>query len=464
MSNDHRASFETQASEAMRDALAGWRYIRQSHGDLYGVGWDRVEQKLEAALASAQAASAEPVAWNFATFNEWFEAHGKHNAAWHDSFERVKELMKLAWEVSRELTPAPAVAPAAVTDEQQPEVERTIACMDSWAKAVGLASYSELRSTRVPESMRQALIDLLDAVHTGQLAPREQAAGWIQSIVEAGEAALAARTPEPAAVTGERRLEAAVRKFLGVQGSMSSLGEFVQEAWDALATRDPEPQAERAVEWDFNLWFVELMRLADCFNEASTLASGRCRTALAAHAELAGMHWRAAAKLRDAEPQPDSRGQAREGWKLVPVEPTPEMLDKGGMEHAMNFQRVQTSDDAAGHVYRAMLAASPTPDEQRAQAAQAGTAVPNKTADWQCVKDAGQAAACHMQFYREMMGKAAPQSSVDVKAVMDELMTLADEYAEERASDAPVATHPNTKEARKWLEDAIRTALAGRSA
>ena len=66
--------------------------------------------------------------------------------------------------------------------------------------------------------------------------------------------------------------------------------------------------------------------------------------------------------LRDTGRQPDSRGQAREGWKLVPVEPTPEMLDKGGMEHAMNFQRVQTSDDAAGHVYRAMLAASPTPD------------------------------------------------------------------------------------------------------
>lgn len=28
------------------DALAGWRYIRETHGDLYGVGWERVENRL----------------------------------------------------------------------------------------------------------------------------------------------------------------------------------------------------------------------------------------------------------------------------------------------------------------------------------------------------------------------------------------------------------------------------------
>lgn len=37
---------------AALDALAGWRYIRQHHGDLYGVGWDRVENALTAALAN----------------------------------------------------------------------------------------------------------------------------------------------------------------------------------------------------------------------------------------------------------------------------------------------------------------------------------------------------------------------------------------------------------------------------
>lgn len=40
--------------EAAADALAGWRYIRQFHGDLPGVGWDRVEQALTAALAKVR--------------------------------------------------------------------------------------------------------------------------------------------------------------------------------------------------------------------------------------------------------------------------------------------------------------------------------------------------------------------------------------------------------------------------
>lgn len=35
---------------ALVDLLAGWRYIRQAHGDLYGVGWDRAQGKAEAAL------------------------------------------------------------------------------------------------------------------------------------------------------------------------------------------------------------------------------------------------------------------------------------------------------------------------------------------------------------------------------------------------------------------------------
>lgn len=36
--------------DAMEDMLAGWRYIRRNHGDLYGVGWDRAEGKMERAL------------------------------------------------------------------------------------------------------------------------------------------------------------------------------------------------------------------------------------------------------------------------------------------------------------------------------------------------------------------------------------------------------------------------------
>jgi hypothetical protein len=42
-----------QMLAAANDALSGWRYIREQHGDLYGVGWDRVEQALVAAIAAA---------------------------------------------------------------------------------------------------------------------------------------------------------------------------------------------------------------------------------------------------------------------------------------------------------------------------------------------------------------------------------------------------------------------------
>lgn len=35
---------------AAADALSGWRYIRNVHGDLGGVGWDRVEAGLAAVL------------------------------------------------------------------------------------------------------------------------------------------------------------------------------------------------------------------------------------------------------------------------------------------------------------------------------------------------------------------------------------------------------------------------------
>jgi hypothetical protein len=39
--------------EALRDMYEGWKYIRSTHGDLYGVGWDRAQEKAEAALAKA---------------------------------------------------------------------------------------------------------------------------------------------------------------------------------------------------------------------------------------------------------------------------------------------------------------------------------------------------------------------------------------------------------------------------
>lgn len=39
---------------ALEDMYSGWLYIRQVHGDLYGVGWDRAQEKAEAALKKAR--------------------------------------------------------------------------------------------------------------------------------------------------------------------------------------------------------------------------------------------------------------------------------------------------------------------------------------------------------------------------------------------------------------------------
>ncbi len=39
---------------ALEDMLSGWKYIREMHGDLYGVGWDRAQEKAEAALSQAR--------------------------------------------------------------------------------------------------------------------------------------------------------------------------------------------------------------------------------------------------------------------------------------------------------------------------------------------------------------------------------------------------------------------------
>lgn len=40
--------------EALRDMNNGWKYIREFHGDLYGVGWDRAGGKADAALKLAK--------------------------------------------------------------------------------------------------------------------------------------------------------------------------------------------------------------------------------------------------------------------------------------------------------------------------------------------------------------------------------------------------------------------------
>ena len=48
------------ALEALEDMNCGWKYIRESHGDLYGVGWDRAQGKADDAIEALRQALAQP--------------------------------------------------------------------------------------------------------------------------------------------------------------------------------------------------------------------------------------------------------------------------------------------------------------------------------------------------------------------------------------------------------------------
>jgi len=52
---------EFHLREALLDMASGWRYIRQHHGDLPGVGWERCEASATAALALQPSDAAKAV-------------------------------------------------------------------------------------------------------------------------------------------------------------------------------------------------------------------------------------------------------------------------------------------------------------------------------------------------------------------------------------------------------------------
>jgi hypothetical protein len=85
----------------------------------------------------------KPVAWNFSTFDEWYEKHGKHNVAHNPTNEpkRKRELMKLAWEAAREQR-------ASLTDESAARL-----C------AVGAVYAPDGSVTRTPAAYRRELED-----------------------------------------------------------------------------------------------------------------------------------------------------------------------------------------------------------------------------------------------------------------------------------------------------------------
>ena len=65
------------AFEALKDMNCGWKYIRESHGDLYGVGWDRAQQKADDASEALRQALEQPEReWVGLTDEEILEAAG----------------------------------------------------------------------------------------------------------------------------------------------------------------------------------------------------------------------------------------------------------------------------------------------------------------------------------------------------------------------------------------------------
>jgi len=46
-------AINVQLLEALKDMRSGWRYIRETHGDLPGVGWERAENKANEAIEKA---------------------------------------------------------------------------------------------------------------------------------------------------------------------------------------------------------------------------------------------------------------------------------------------------------------------------------------------------------------------------------------------------------------------------
>jgi hypothetical protein len=55
--NAHLIAAAPDLLAALEDMLAGWKYIRESHGDIYGVGWDRAQDNAAAAIARARGES-----------------------------------------------------------------------------------------------------------------------------------------------------------------------------------------------------------------------------------------------------------------------------------------------------------------------------------------------------------------------------------------------------------------------
>ena len=108
-----------QARDALEDNRSGMAYIRQSHGDLYGVGWERAEQKAQKALAALDAELAKPIPGHIATLCE------AHDFAQFDraTMKALPEIVFLALHTLLDSLQQPSylAAPSLIAELAKPE-------------------------------------------------------------------------------------------------------------------------------------------------------------------------------------------------------------------------------------------------------------------------------------------------------------------------------------------------------
>ena len=99
---------------------------------------DDMRRDLEAALRATLAEQAQPVKWNFSSFDDWWDQHGFFNAVAADQVNS-KPLAKLAWDVSREMVRPPAPQP--LTDK---DIETVLVDIDTETKRLppGLRNFA----------------------------------------------------------------------------------------------------------------------------------------------------------------------------------------------------------------------------------------------------------------------------------------------------------------------------------
>jgi hypothetical protein len=81
------------AIEALRDMHSGWKYIRDSHGDLYGVGWDRAQTKAEEAIAALR--SIKPDCRTCKHYMDCWPKHGKEYCTNGDKYRQARPIVQL---------------------------------------------------------------------------------------------------------------------------------------------------------------------------------------------------------------------------------------------------------------------------------------------------------------------------------------------------------------------------------